>query len=143
MLFVTTCCIYKSTSYIYFFNKLQRKMYIFHTNSGFKRSNISKKYQLELYFFFTFQKSISQASRDPSSTSKLGRNSLYNVLKISYFGHSSSNISGQQCFPVFETFIMYSEFILAFQLQIVIYETESERFRWVKEKRHLNEWFSR
>ena len=37
----------------------------------------------------------------------------------------------------------YSEFILAFQLQVGIYKTESERFRSVKEKHHLNEWFSR
>ena len=35
----------------------------------------------------------------------------------------------------------YSEFILAFQLQFGINEEESERFRWVKEKHHLNEWF--
>ena len=35
-----------------------------------------------------------------------------------------------------------SEFILMFQLQFGIYEAESERFRWEKEK-HLNEWFSR
>ena len=34
----------------------------------------------------------------------------------------------------------YSEFILAFQLQFEIYEAESERFRWEKEKHHLNEW---
>ena len=34
----------------------------------------------------------------------------------------------------------YSEFILAFQLQFRIYEAESERFRWEKEKHHLNEW---
>ena len=37
----------------------------------------------------------------------------------------------------------YSEFILLFQLQLGIYEAESERFRWEKEKRNLNEWFSR
>ena len=32
----------------------------------------------------------------------------------------------------------YSEFILAFR----IYEAESERFQWEKEKHHLKEWFS-
>ena len=37
----------------------------------------------------------------------------------------------------------YSEFILAFQLQFGTYEAESEHFRWEKEKRHFNEWFSR
>ena len=35
----------------------------------------------------------------------------------------------------------YSEFMLAFQLQFGIYE--SKHFRWEKEKRHFNEWFSR
>ena len=37
----------------------------------------------------------------------------------------------------------YSEFILAFQVQFGTYEAESEHFRWEKEKRHFNEWFSR
>ena len=37
----------------------------------------------------------------------------------------------------------YGEFILAFQLQFGTYEAESEHFRWEKEKRHFNEWFSR
>ena len=37
----------------------------------------------------------------------------------------------------------YSEFILAFQLQLGTYDAESENFRWEKEKRHFNEWFSR
>ena len=37
----------------------------------------------------------------------------------------------------------YSELILAFQLQFGTYEDESEHFRWEKEKRHFNEWFSR
>ena len=39
--------------------------------------------------------------------------------------------------------LKYSEFILAFQLQFGTYEAESEHFRWEKEKRHLNELFSR
>ena len=33
------------------------------------------------------------------------------------------------------------KFILAFQLQFGIYEAESERFRWEKEKYHLNEFY--
>ena len=37
----------------------------------------------------------------------------------------------------------YSELILVFQLQFGTYEAESEHFRWEKEKRHFNEWFSR
>ena len=36
-----------------------------------------------------------------------------------------------------------NEFILAFQLQFGTYEAEIEHFRWEKEKRHFNEWFSR
>ena len=41
------------------------------------------------------------------------------------------------------SWLEYSEFIPAFQLQFGIYEAESERFRWEKDKQHLNEWFSR
>ena len=37
----------------------------------------------------------------------------------------------------------YGELILACQLQFGTYEAESEHFRWEKEKRHFNEWFSR
>ena len=36
-----------------------------------------------------------------------------------------------------------SELIIAFQLQFGTCEAESEHFRWGKEKRHFNEWFSR
>ena len=39
--------------------------------------------------------------------------------------------------------LKYSESILAFQLQFETYEAESEHFRWEKEKRHFNKWFSR
>ena len=39
--------------------------------------------------------------------------------------------------------LKYSESILAFQLQFGTYEAGSEHFRWEKEKRHFNEWFSR
>ena len=39
--------------------------------------------------------------------------------------------------------LKYSESILVFQLQFGTYEAESEHFRWEKEKRHFNEWFSR
>ena len=39
--------------------------------------------------------------------------------------------------------LKYYEFILAFQIQFGTYEAESEHFRWEKEKRHFNEWFSR
>ena len=39
--------------------------------------------------------------------------------------------------------LKYSEFFLAFQLQFGTYEAESEHFRWEKEKRHFNEWFSK
>ena len=38
-----------------------------------------------------------------------------------------------------------SKFILAFQLHFGTYEAdhESEHFRWEKEKRHFNKWFSK
>ena len=36
----------------------------------------------------------------------------------------------------------YSEFTLALQLRFGTYEAKSEHFRWEKEKRHFNEWFS-
>ena len=39
--------------------------------------------------------------------------------------------------------LKYSESILAFHLQFETFEAESEQFRWEKEKRHFNEWFSR
>ena len=39
--------------------------------------------------------------------------------------------------------LTYSELILAFQPQFGTSEAESEHFRWEKEKRHFNEWFSR
>ena len=37
----------------------------------------------------------------------------------------------------------YSEFVLAFQLQLGTYEAESEHFKWEKEKRYFSEWFAR
>ena len=39
--------------------------------------------------------------------------------------------------------LKYSKFILAFQLQFGASEAESEHFRLEKEKRHVNEWFSK
>ena len=39
--------------------------------------------------------------------------------------------------------LKYNEFILALELQFRTYEAESEHFRWEKEKRNFNEWFSR
>ena len=39
--------------------------------------------------------------------------------------------------------LKYSESIPAFQLQFGTYEAESKHFRWEKEKRHFNKWFSR
>ena len=39
--------------------------------------------------------------------------------------------------------LKYGAFILAFQLQFGIYEAESIHFRWEKEKRYFNDWFSR
>ena len=39
--------------------------------------------------------------------------------------------------------LKYSKFILDFQLHFGTYEAENEHFRWEKEKRHFNEWFSK
>ena len=53
-------------------------------------------------------------------------------------------ISQNRHFHMWRDMLMkYSEFILAFQVQFGTYEAESEHFRWEKEKRHFNEWFSR
>ena len=97
MLFVTTYCIYKSTSYIYLFNNCKEKC-TFSTGPRVLRDQISREILvgivifLRLFFAFT-----SQASLDPNSTLKLGPNSLYHVLNNSYFSDFTSNISGQQC----------------------------------------------
>ena len=95
MLFVTTCCIYKSTSYIYLFNNCKEKS-TFCTRPRVLREYL-KKYSLELEFFFPFQTFTSKASFDPNSTSKARMKQSPLDLEYSYFSHFTSNISGQQC----------------------------------------------
>ena len=70
MLFITTCCIYKRTSYITFFNNCKEKC-TFSTQPQVLRDQISKEMLVGIgIVFFAFQKFTSQASRDPNSTLK-------------------------------------------------------------------------
>ena len=96
MLFVTTCCIYKSTSYSYLFNNC-KKVHIFHTTSGFKRPNISRNTRWNCNFSLSFKNLPLKCHLIQTSLQKPGRNSLHWILNISYFSHFNSNISGQQC----------------------------------------------
>ena len=97
MLFVTTCCIYISTSYIYLFNNCKAKC-TFSTRPRVLRDQISQEILVEivifLFFFKTFPLKLHVIQ---TPLQKLGRNSLYWVLNISYFSHFTSSISGQQC----------------------------------------------
>ena len=96
MLFATTCCVYKSTSYIYFFNNCKEKMHIFHMTLGYKRSNISRNTCWNCNFSLPFKNLPLKLQVIQILLQKLGRNSLCLVLNISYFSHFTSNISGQQ-----------------------------------------------
>ena len=96
MLFVTICCIYKSTSYI-FCSITAKKNAHFPTTSGFKRPNISRNTLWKCNFSLPFKNLPLKLHVIQTPLQKLGRNSLYQVLNISYFSHFTSNISGQQC----------------------------------------------
>ena len=72
-------------------------MHIFHTTSGFKRPNISRNTCWNLNFFLSFKNLLLKLQVIQSPLQKLGRNSLYQVLNILYFGRFISKISGQQC----------------------------------------------
>ena len=89
MLFVTTCCIYKSKSYTYLFNNCKENC-TFSTRPLVLRYQISHEILVGIVIFLCL-------SKIQIPLQKLGRNSLYWVLKISYFSHFLSNISGQQC----------------------------------------------
>ena len=97
MLFVTTCCIYKSTSYIYLFNNCKGKCTFSTRTSGFKRPNISRNTRWNCNFSLPLKNLPLKFHVIQTPLQKLGRNSLYYVLSISYFSHFTSNISGQQC----------------------------------------------
>ena len=72
-------------------------MHIFHTTLGFKRPNISRNTRWNFHFSLPFKNLPLKLHVIQTSLYKLGRNSLYYVLNISYFIHFTLNISGQQC----------------------------------------------
>ena len=72
-------------------------MHIFHTTSGFKRPNISRNTRWNCNFSLPFKSLPLKFHVIQTPLQKLGRNSLYQVLNISYFSHFTSDISGQQC----------------------------------------------
>ena len=96
MLFVTTCCIYKSTSYIYLFNNCKEK-FTFSTRPRVLRDQIFQEILVEIAIFLCLSKISLKFHVIQTPLQKLGRNSLYKVLNISYFSHFTSSISGQQC----------------------------------------------
>ena len=84
MLFFTTYCIYKGTSYTYLFNNCKEKC-TFSTRSRVLRDQISREILVRIVIFLCLSKIY------------LWRKSLYYVLNILYFVHFTSNISGQLC----------------------------------------------
>ena len=93
---VTTCCIYKSASYIYLFNNCKRES-IFSTLPRVLRDQISQEILVGIITFLCLLKNLPLTFRVQTPLQNLERNSLYQVLNISYFSHFTSNISGQQC----------------------------------------------
>ena len=69
MLLVTTCCIYKGTSYICLFNNCKEKC-TFSTQPWVLRDQISQEILDGIVIFLCLSKITSQASRDPNSTPK-------------------------------------------------------------------------
>ena len=87
MLFVTTYCIYKSTSYIYLFNNCKEKCTFSTRPRVFKRPNISRNTRWNWNFSLPFKNLLLKLHVIQTSLYKLGRNSRYYVLNISYFIH--------------------------------------------------------
>ena len=94
MLFVTTCCIYKSTSYINLSNNCKEKS-TFPTRPRVLKDQISQEILVGIVIFLCLSKIYLHLIQTPLQ--KPGRNSLHLILNISYFSHFISNISGQQC----------------------------------------------
>ena len=97
-MFVTTCCIYKSTSNIYLFKNCKEKC-TFSTRPRVFRDQISQEILVEIVIFFSFQKFTFQASRDPNSTPKTRtKQSLlgleYFIFWPFYFEHLRSTMYG-------------------------------------------------
>ena len=97
MLFVTTCCIYKSSSYIYLLNNVNcKEKSTFSTRRRVLRDQISQEILVGIVIFLPFKNLPLKLHLIQARLQKLGRNSLYYILDISYFSHFTSNISGQQ-----------------------------------------------
>ena len=73
-------------------------MHIFHTTSGFKKPNISRNTRWNCNFSLPFRNLPLQLHVIQTKLPKLGRNSLCQILNISYFSHFTSNISGQKMY---------------------------------------------
>ena len=112
MLFVTTYCIYKSTSYIYLFNNWREKC-TFSKQRRVLRDQISREILVGIVIFL-LKIYLSSFTWSKLHCKKLGRDSLYYVLNISYFSHFTSNISGQQC--------MGLEVALAWKLVLLVWQ---------------------
>ena len=71
-------------------------MYVFHMTPGFKRPNISRNTRWNCNFSLPLKNLPVKLHVVQTPLRKLGRNSLYQVLNISYFSHFTLNVSGQQ-----------------------------------------------
>ena len=72
-------------------------MHIFHMTSGFKIPNMSRNTRWSCNLSLLFKNLPFKLHVIQTPLQNLGRNSLYQVLNISYFSHFTSNVSGQQC----------------------------------------------
>ena len=97
MLFFTTCCIYKGTSYIYLFNNCKEKSTFSTRPRGFKRPNISRNTCWNCNFSLPFKNLPLELHLIETPLQKPGQNSLHQILNISHFSRFTLNISGQQC----------------------------------------------
>ena len=68
--------------------------------SGFKRLNVSRNTRWNCNVSLPFNNLPLKLHVIQTPLQKLGRNSLYKVLNVSYFSHFTSNISGQQCMGI-------------------------------------------
>ena len=82
MLFVTTYCIYISTSYIYLFNNCKQKCTL-STRPRVLRDQISQEILVGIVTFLCLSKITSQASRDPNYTLKT--RAKQSLLRLEYF----------------------------------------------------------
>ena len=97
MLFVTTRCNHKSTSYIHLFNNCKEKWTFCTRPRILKTKCLKKNTRWNCNFSLPFKNLPLKLHLIQTPLQKLGRNNLHQVLNISYFSHFTSNISGQQC----------------------------------------------